>query len=229
VLRRLLICVGLAAVVFPAAAVAHVTIQPGEWEAGAFAAMAVRVPNERDDAETTSVTVQFPENVLTARFQAHPFCERDVQTEELDQPVEEITERIVSVTWTCDPPIAADGFDEFGMSFQVPEDAQPGDEILFPALQVYSSGEEVRWVDPDPEADTPAPRIVIVAPEEEEAAAPAPAPTTTGESEAAPAVSADDDDDSMSTAALVFGIAGLAAGLIALGVALFRKPKGTTA
>jgi periplasmic copper chaperone A len=229
VLRRLLICVGLAAVVFPAAAVAHVTIQPGEWEAGAFAAMAVRVPNERDDAETTSVTVQFPENVLTARFQAHPFCERDVQTEELDQPVEEITERIVSVTWTCDPPIAADGFDEFGMSFQVPEDAQPGDEILFPALQVYSSGEEVRWVDPDPEADTPAPRIVIVAPEEEEAAAPAPAPTTTGESEAAPAVSADDDDDSMSTVALVFGIAGLAAGLIALGVALFRKPKGTTA
>ena len=189
--------------------------------------MAVRVPNERDDAETTSVTVQFPENVLTARFQAHPFCEREVQTEELDQPVEEITERIVSVTWTCDPPIAADGFDEFGMSFQVPEDAQPGDEILFPALQVYSSGEEVNWVDPDPEADTPAPRIVVVAPEEEEAAAPP--PTTTEEAEAAPAVSADDDDDSSSTMALVFGIAGLAAGLLALGVALFRKPKGTTA
>ncbi|MGH3010256.1 MAG: YcnI family protein [Gaiellaceae bacterium] len=225
-LRRLLICVGLAAVVFPAAAVAHVTIQPGEWEAGAFAAMAVRVPNERDDAETTRVTVQFPENVLTARFQANPFCEREVEREELDQPVEEITERIVSVTWTCDPPIASDGFEDFGLSFQVPEDAQPGDEILFPTVQVYSSGERVRWVDPDPEGDTPAPRIVVVAPEEEEAE-PAPAATTT-EAEAAPAVAADDDDDSSSTMAMVFGIAGLAAGLIALGVALFRKPKATT-
>ena len=225
-LRKLLISIALATVAFPAAAAAHVTIQPGEWEAGAFAAMAVRVPNERDDAETTSVTVQFPENVLTARFQAHPFCEREVEREELDQPVEEITERIVSVTWTCDPPIATDGYDEFGMSFQVPEDAQPGDEILFPAVQVYSSGERVRWVDPDPEADEPAPRIVVVAPEEEEAEA-APAPTTTEETEAAPAVSADDDDSS-STVALIFGIAGLAAGLLALGVALFRKPKGTT-
>lgn len=227
-LRRLLICFGLAAVVFPTAAVAHVTIQPGEWEAGAFARMALRVPNERDDAETTSVTVQFPESVLTARFQAHPFCEREVEREELDQPVEEITERIVSVTWTCDPAIATDGFEEFGMSFQIPEDTQTGDEILFPAVQVYSSGEEVGWVDPDPEADLPAPRIVVVAPEEE--AEPAPAATTTEATEeaaAVPAVSADDDDDSMATIAIVFGIAGLAAGLIALGVALFRKPKPT--
>jgi uncharacterized protein YcnI len=230
VVRKLIISIALAAVVFPAAAVAHVTIQPGEWEPGAFARMAVRVPNERDDAETTRVTVQFPENVLTARFQAHPFCEREVEMEELDQPVEEITERIVSVTWTCDPPIAADGFDEFGMSFQVPEDAQPGDEILFPAVQVYSSGERVRWVDPDPEGDEPAPRIVVVAPEEEAEAAP---PTTTEEATteetaAAAAASSDDDDDSSSTMAMVFGIAGLAAGLIALGVALFRKPKTTT-
>ena len=227
-LRKLLICVGLAAVVLPAAAVAHVTLQPGEWEAGAFARMAVRVPNERDDAETTRVTMQFPEEILTARFQEHPFCERKTQMEELDQPVEDITERIVSVTWTCDPPIATDGFEEFGVSFQVPEDAQPGDEILFPTLQVYSSGERVRWIDPDPEGESPAPRIVVIAPEEEEAAA-APAPTTTEEAEAAPAVSSDDDDDSGTTLAIIFGIAGLAAGLVALGVALFRKPKGTTA
>jgi periplasmic copper chaperone A len=224
-LRRLVICFVLAAVVFPAAAVAHVTLQPGEWEPGAFARMAVRVPNERDDAETTSVSVQFPENVLTARFQAHPFCEREVEREALDQPVEEITERIVSVTWTCDPAIAADGFEEFGLSFQIPEDASPEDELLFPAVQTYSSGEVVNWVDPDPEADTPAPRITVVAPEAEAEEEPA-AATTTEETAAVPAVSSD-DDDSTSTVALIFGIAGLAAGLIALGVALFRKPKAT--
>jgi periplasmic copper chaperone A len=226
-LRRLVICSVLAAVVLPAAAVAHVTIQPGEWEPGAFATMVVRVPNERDDAETTTVSVQFPENVLTARFQAHPTCEREVEREALDQPVEDITERIVSVTWTCDPPIAADGFDEFGLSFQIPEDAQPGDELLFPAVQTYSSGEVVNWVDPDPEADTPAPRVTVVAPEEEAEAAPtATDQTTTEETAAVPAVSSD-DDDSTATVAMIFGIAGLAAGLIALGVALFRKPKAT--
>jgi uncharacterized protein YcnI len=232
VLRNLLICLALAAVAFPAAAAAHVTIQPGEWEPRAFSRTVVRVPNERDDAMTTKVSVRFPENVLTARFQEHAFCERKVKREALDQPVEEITERIVSVTWTCDPPIATDGFEEFGLSFQIPEDTQPGDELLFPATQTYSSGEVVNWVDPDPEADTPAPRITVIAPEEEaEAAAPPPATTTTAEeaadeTAAIPAVSSDDDDN-MSTVALIFGIAGLAAGLIALGVALFRKPKAT--
>jgi uncharacterized protein YcnI len=229
-LRRLLLLFFAAAVAFPAAAAAHVTIQPGEWEPGAFATMAVRVPNERDDAETTSVTVQFPESVLEARFQAHPFCEREVQREPLDQPVEEVTERIVSVTWTCDPAIAVDGFEEFGMSFQVPEDAAEGDEILFPAQQVYSSGEEVGWVDPDPEGETPAPRITIVAPAEEEAEA-AP-PTTTEESSdseaAAPAVNTDGGDDNTATVAIVLAVIGLVAGLIALGVALFRKPRAVT-
>ena len=225
-LRRLIVCVFVAALVAPVAAVAHVTIQPGEWEAGAFARMAVRVPNERDDAETTSVTVQFPENVPSARFQNHPSCEREVQREPLAEPIEELTERVVSVTWTCDPAIPADGFDEFGISFQIPEDAAEGEEILFPATQTYSSGEVVEWIDPDPEAESPAPRITIVAPAEEEAEASA--GTTTEEAAPVP-VASSDDDDNMSTVAIVFGIAGLVAGLIALGVALFRKPKATTA
>jgi periplasmic copper chaperone A len=221
-LRRLILVFFAALLAVPATAAAHVTIQPGEWEAGAFARMVFRVPNERDDAETTSVSVQFPENVPSARFQDHPFCEREVQREELAEPIEELTERVVSVTWTCDPPIAVDGFDEFGVSFQIPEDAAEGDEILFPARQTYSSGEVVEWIDPDPEAELPAPRITIIAAaEEEEAEAPA---ATTEEAAPVPAASSDDDDN-LSTVAIVLGIAGLAAGLIALGVALFRKPK----
>ena len=116
----------------------------------------------------------------------------------------------------------------------MPEDAAPGDEILFPAVQTYSSGEEVGWIDPDPEADAPAPRIVVVEPEEEEAAA-APAPTTTeavdetaDETAAVPAVGTDDDDDSLATVAIIFGIAGLVAGLVALGLVLFRKPSSAS-
>ncbi|MGH3022141.1 MAG: YcnI family protein [Gaiellaceae bacterium] len=210
-----------AAVVFPAAAAAHVTIQPGEWEPGAFATMVVRVPNEADAAATTSISIQFPEEILTARFQPHPICEREVQMEPLDQPVEETTERIATVTWTCEPGIAVGEFDEFGMSFQVPEDAAAGDEILFPTVQVYDDGEERAWVDPDPEAESPAPRITVIAPEEEEAEQPA----ATEDEAAVPAVSTDGDDDGMATVAIILAIVGLAAGLIALGVALFRKPR----
>ncbi|MGH3015106.1 MAG: YcnI family protein [Gaiellaceae bacterium] len=206
------------------------TIQPGEWEAGAFATMVVRVPNESDAAATTSISVQFPEEVLTARFKPHPICDREVEMAPLDQPVEDITERIASVTWTCDPGIAVGEFDELGVSFQIPEDAAEGDEILFPTVQVYSDGEERGWVDPDPEAESPVPRVTVIAAEEEEEEAPA--ATTTEESPdseaAVPAVGTDDGDDGMATVAIVLAIIGLAAGLIALGVALFRKPRAVT-
>lgn len=227
-LKRLLLCFLAAAVAFPAAAAAHVTIQPGEWEPGAFATMVVRVPNESDAAATTSISMQFPEEVLTARFQPHPTCDREVEMAPLDQPVEDITERVASVTWTCEPGIAVGEFDELGMSFQIPEDAAEGDEILFPTVQTYSDGEERAWVDPDPEAESPAPRVTVIAAEEEAA----PGATTTEESSdseaAVPAVSTDGDDDGMATVAIVLAIIGLAAGLIALGVALFRKPRAVS-
>lgn len=228
-LRKIIFCIALIAMAVPASAVAHVTIQPGEWEAGAFARMVVRVPNESDAAATTSITMQFPEEVLSARFQPHQYCDREVEMEQLDQPVEDVTERIATVTWTCDPGIDVGEFDEFGISFQIPEDAAPGDELLFPTVQVYSDGEERAWVDPDPEAESPAPRVTVVAPEGEEEAPPAQTTTeaadeTADETAAVPAVSTDDDDDSLATVAIIFGIAGLVAGLVALGVALFRKP-----
>ena len=113
------------------------------------------------------------------------------------------------------------------MSFQGPADAAEGDEILFPTVQTYSDGEERAWVDPDPEAESPAPRITVIAAEEEEAEQPA-ATTTTDEQAAVPAVSTGGDDDGMATVAIVLAIIGLAAGLIALGVALFRKPRAVT-
>ena len=85
--------------------------------------------------------MQFPENVLTARFQAHPFCERKGQAGGASTSPSRRSPKGSSASRTCDPPIATDGFDEFGMSFQIPEDLQLGDELLFPAVQVYSSGE----------------------------------------------------------------------------------------
>ena len=235
-LKRILACVFLAALAIPASAAAHVTINPGEWEAGGFARFAVRVPNERDNADTTEVTMQFPESVIEARFQPVPGWKRTIEMAPLDEPIEEegeepITERIASVTWTGGT-ITPDEFEEFGVSFQVPE--TPGEELLLPAVQTYSNGEVVRWIAPEEDADSPAPRVAVLepAPEEEEAAA-AGATTTTEEDgsdqaaaggEAAPASAESDDDSGTATLALVLGIAGLVAGLAALGLVFFRKP-----
>ena len=239
-LRRFIACLAVVAVVFPATAAAHVTLNPREWEAGGFGRFAVRVPNERDDASTTEITVQFPEGLAFVSFQPVPGWKRTVEMETLEEPMEvfgeEVTERIASVTWKGGK-IGPGEFQEFGVSFLVPE--TPGESLLFPALQTYSNGEVVRWVDPDPEAETPAPQVAVTEPADEEEA---PAETTTeeaaaentateetatDETSAVPAASTDGDDDSMSTVALIFGIAGLAAGLIALGITLFRKPKAT--
>ena len=84
----------------------------------------------------------------------------------------------MSVTWTCDPAIPADGFDEFGNQPPRPRGCPAGEEILFPAVQTYSSGEGSAG-STRIEADTPAPRLVVVSPRKEEAAAAPAAPTTT--------------------------------------------------
>jgi periplasmic copper chaperone A len=220
---RVVLCSLAGALVMTPAAGAHVTLNPGEWEAGGFARFAVRVPNERDNATSTRLKIQFPESVISASFMPAPGWKRTIEMARLAEPIEEegeepITERIASVTWSGGT-IRPGEFMEFGVSFQVPE--TPGEDLLFPSLQTYSSGEVVRWIAPDPEADTPAPRIAVLPPEEEEegaetAAAEAQAPASPGAAE-------DDEARSRANLAVGLGVAGLIAGLVALGLALFRR------
>lgn len=198
-------------VLVPAAA-AHVTLNPPEWEAGGFARFAVRVPNERDNANTTRVAVKFPEQVLSASFQPVEGWRRTVKMARLDQPIEEegerITERIDTVTWSGGR-IRPGEFQEFGVSFQVPE-VEPGTELAFPSVQGYSNGDVVRWIGP-PDADEPAPIVMVLEPAaEEEGAAATPAPG------AGSAQQQDEGSDTLSIVALIAGIAGLAVGLAAI-------------
>jgi uncharacterized protein YcnI len=198
-------------------ATGHVTLNPREWEAGGFARFAVRVPNERDGADTTKVTMRFPDEVLSASFQPVEGWRRTVKMKQLNPPLEiegeEISEKINTVTWTGGR-IRPGEFQEFGVSFQVPEDAV-GTALAFPAVQTYSNGETVRWIGPE-DADEPAPSVTVLEPAPEEgAAADEPAPTAT----TAPASTQADDDggsDTLAIVALIVGIAGLAAGLAAL-------------
>jgi uncharacterized protein YcnI len=224
----------VATLVITQVAAAHVTLNPGEWEAGGFARFALRVPNERDNADTTEVTVRFPQSIISASFQPMPGWERSIEMEPLDEPIEEegeqITEHIASVTWTGGT-VKPGEFEEFGVSFRVPE--TPGEELVFPSIQTYSNGEVVRWVGA-PDSDTPAPIVTVLEPAEEEKAAGGAQGETTAAGEdgaaAAPTSSSDDDDgDGLAILALILGIAGLAAGLAALGLVWSRSPSRTPA
>lgn len=210
-----------AALALAPTASAHVTLNPPEWEAEGFARFAIRVPTERPDASTTKVAVKIPEGVFFVSFQPKPGWKREVKMAKLDQPVEllgdQVTERVDTVTWSGGT-IRPGEFDEFGMSARMPEEA--GKELVFPAIQTYSSGEVVRWIG-EPDADQPAPRVRVLPAAEELEAAPArtPAATPRGEDESG--------DQTLAIVALIVGVAGLAAGLAAL--VATRRRRGAVA
>jgi len=135
----------VAALVAVPVAAAHVTLNPNEAAADSFARFDVRVPNERDDADTVSVTLELPAGLEFVSFQPKPGWTRTVEG--------------TTVTWAGGT-IAPGEFDEFGLSARVP--ASAGTVLEFPALQEYSSGEVVRWIGP-PDSDEPAPRVTLTA------------------------------------------------------------------
>jgi periplasmic copper chaperone A len=218
-----------AALTLAPAAAAHVTLNPGEWEAGGFARFAIRVPNERDGAATTRVTLKLPEQILSASFQPIEGWRRQVKMVQLDEPIddegEQITERIDTVTWSGGR-IEPGEFQEFGVSFQMPE--EPGAALAFPAVQRYSDGEVVRWIGPE-DADEPAPAVTVLEPAAEEGAAAAATPEATP---AQPAGSGEESEegggsDTLSIVALIVAVAALASALVAL--VLSRRRSGAAA
>jgi len=187
---------------------AHVTVNPNGVPADSFSRFAVRVPNERGDADTTKVVMQLPEGLTFVSFQPKDGWTRTITMAKVDPPLEafgeKITERIATVTWTGGR-IKPGEFDEFGMSAHVPNTV--GTELVFPANQTYSSGEVVRWIG-DADADQPAPRVTLSQPVTESAAA----------------TDEDHEHSNRANLALGFGIAALVVGVGALVLALRRRP-----
>jgi uncharacterized protein YcnI len=214
-----------ALVLFMAApALAHVTVQPPEAPTGSFYRFTVRVPNERPDASTTQVEVQFPETVTNVSVQPHAGWDYEVKMKTLDEPIEvfgeEVTEAVDTITWSGGT-IAPGEFDEFGISVRTPDEPT---ELVFPALQTYDSGEVVEWIG-DEEADEPAAlvRVLDLGLGEHEGelsllAEVAQGGSTDGDgettTESAPA--SDEGTDAITWVALVVGAAGLVVGGIAL-------------
>ena len=80
--------VAAAALAVPAAASAHVTLNPREATAGSFGKLDVRVPNERDNKGTIKVDVRLPDGLYFLSYQKVPGWKVRVYKEKLDQPVD---------------------------------------------------------------------------------------------------------------------------------------------
>jgi uncharacterized protein YcnI len=235
-LTRALVVAGIALVVAAPLAEAHVTVNPGEAPKGGFAKLAFRVPNERDDAGTTAVEVNLPDDHPIANVSVRPKdgWTYQVETRTLDQPLEgegeEITEAVAKITWTGGV-IEPGQFDEFEVSVgPLPDDT---DQILFPTLQTYQGGEVVRWIDePLPsgeEPEHPAPALTLVDADGEHGGSGDEAGSTADGEQAADSAgvtvenaATQDDVDS----ANLLGIIGIVVGTLGLlvgGIALFRR------
>jgi uncharacterized protein len=209
--RQIAVLAAAGALAAPAAAQAHVTLQPKTAQAGSFTVLDVRVPNERNQTSTVKVDVQFPAGFASVSYQPIPGWKVKVITTKLATPVQTddgpITEAVSRMIWTgsrsAGGKIAPGQFMDFPISVQVPGKA--GDVLTFKALQTYSNGEIVRWIGAA-DADQPAPTIDVTAgplPAATNAAAPA-ATRTVVEKQSA--------NDTLAIIALVVGLLGLAAG-----------------
>jgi uncharacterized protein len=210
-----------AALALPAAAGAHVTVQPTSAPAGGETVIAVRVPNEQDNASTVKVDVKLPPGFVSASWEAIPgWTVRGVK-QKLSKPIQTddgpIDEQIGEIVWTASNKkggIAPGEYRDFPLSVLIPGKA--GQTLTFKALQTYSNGDVVRWIGA-PDADQPAPRLKLTA---ASGAAGAAAPSTPGSTPApAPAATADSDSNGLSVVALVLGALGLLIGIAALVVA----------
>jgi uncharacterized protein YcnI len=207
-------------------AAAHVTVNPSTATQGGYTKVAFRVPNESDTASTTKLEVNLPAEspIGSVSVKPVPGWTAVAEKSKLATPVKvhdsEITEAVTKITWTAaaGSEIKPGTFQEFDVSLG-PLPAT--DQIVFKALQTYSDGAVVRWIDEPTtdgtEPESPAPVLKLTA----AGAAEAPAAAPTAEAAAEPAGDAEESGGNGS----VWGIAGLVAGVagLVLGLLAYRK------
>jgi periplasmic copper chaperone A len=213
--RKIAVLAAAGALAVPAAASAHVTLQPSTAPAGAFTVLNVRVPNETDNATTTKVDVRFPAGFAFASYQSTPGWKVKVVKSKLAQPVKTddgvVTEQVSEMIWTADTGkdgIAPGQFRDFPISVQIPEKAAHA--LTFKALQTYDNGEVVRWIGAQG-SEKPAPMVEVTSAQESGHVVAA-----TGAAAAKPEAAASSKSDGPSFVALLIGGLGLLFGLGAL-------------
>ncbi|MEV7519023.1 YcnI family protein [Streptomyces sp. NPDC091371] len=152
-------------------AFAHVGVQPvGEAAKGGYATLNFKVPNERDNASTTQLEVNFPvdQPLSSVMPQDVPGWTVTVEKSKLDKPLtvhgKQINEAVTKVTWSGGK-IEPGKFQQFPVSVgKLPENAE---QMVFKSIQTYDNGEVVRWIeeakDGAAEPQNPAPVLKLSA------------------------------------------------------------------
>jgi uncharacterized protein YcnI len=169
--KRIVVAGIVAVVVLSAgAAGAHVTVTPSSARQGGFQIVSFSVPNEKDDANTTELVVEFPTRSPIPFVSVKPMPGWTItpETSTLPKPVKaegsDISEAVTKITWTATAGGLEPGqFDLFTISAgPLPTNTK---KLTFKALQTYSDGETVSWIQTSvkgaPEPEHPAPTLTL--------------------------------------------------------------------
>jgi uncharacterized protein YcnI len=204
-----------AVLLFAGPALAHVTVNPSSVPAGSTTELTFRVPNEEANAYTVKVDVQIPTAHPIAQFLVKPVVgwSVTVRTIKLAKPLVtddgSFSQAVSEVIWSGGK-ILPGQFQDFSVS----ADPLPTgiSQLAFKAIQTYSNGDVVRWIDlsqpGQPEPAHPAPVLTLTTSR---------APATSAGAPAAPAAatSASSGSDGLARALAVAGL------VVALLVGLF--------
>jgi uncharacterized protein YcnI len=211
-------------------ALAHVTVSSPGATQGSFGVLTFRMPNEMDNANATELKVQLPADqpLASVSVKPEPGWAYTVTRAKLPQPItdddgNQVTDYVSVIDWKATAGGIKPGeYEDFDLSVgPLPK----ADSMTFKAIQVYSNGQTVSWIEEpaagsNQEPEHPAPTLKLAA---------AGAPTT---SIAAPAPAAASSDDGASkgsvTGAYVVGGIGLVAGLAALTLAATGRRRRST-
>ena len=226
---------------------AHVTIGPDTTaKGGSDVELTFRVPNEEAQADTTQLEVDFPTDKPITGVLPEPTPGWTVKVDNvtLATPIKTddgtVTQVVQRITWSGGqlPPGQYQGFRV--MLGSLPDNA---DSLTFKALQTYSNGDVVRWIDVQqpgqPEPDHPAPVLTLTAAAPDgaspsapssqvtaTASAPSSAPSSSSSGATASAKTSDSTARGLGIAGIVIGVLGLAAGAFGI-TAARRKGAGT--
>ncbi|MEY9928126.1 uncharacterized protein YcnI [Catenulispora sp. GP43] len=232
---------------------AHVTIGPNTSpKGGSDVELTFRVPNEEAQASTTQVEVDFPTDKPITGVLPEPTPGWTVKVDDLTlaTPIKTddgtVTQVVQRITWTGGQ-IPVGQYQGFRVMLgALPDDA---DSLTFKALQTYSNGDVVRWIDVQqpgqPEPDHPAPVLTLTAAAPDGASsapssspgsqvtATASAPPISGGSTSAGSATTAAAAKTSDSTARALGIAGIVIGVLGLGAGAFgvaaarRKGAGT--
>jgi uncharacterized protein YcnI len=221
---------GAAVLVAAGTASAHVSVNPENAAKGSYSEVSFRAPNEQDSANTTKVQVFLPADHPIASVSTEPIpgWKVSVQKTKLAKPITtddgQVTEAVSEITWSGGK-IVPGQYQDFPVSLgPLPTDAS---SLTFKALQTYSNGQVVRWIEQsqpgqaEPANPAPVLHLTPAAGSSADAASPAAAGGTT-----ASAVKATGGAD---TTARTLGVVGIVVGVVGALLGFFGWRRGSAA